>query len=312
VLTTRNLFFDRHKRTVPCVSAAILFCLSLVPQLHAQQQSYRPSDVDAGATLYAANCFTCHADGQGIPGVDLRSGQFRHASSDDDLMSIIENGIPGTAMPAHSFTSPELTGLVAYIRTMRDYGAKPVQLGDAAKGKALFEDQGGCLNCHRVDGKGSRTALDLSDAGLVHPPAYLQRALLDPNSIAAEMPENRFILVVTNKGITMTGRRLNEDTYTIQLIDDHENLVSVEKADLRSYTILKDSPMQSLQGKFTDAQISDLVAYLATLKKSPQIGGSGPAPGGGGGGRGGGQAGAGRGSAAPAAAPQGPAPGDHQ
>lgn len=301
---TRIPSHERHWLEVPCVCTAILLCVVLVPQLRAQQQSYRPSDVDAGATLYAANCFTCHADGQGVPGVDLRSGQFRHASSDDDLMSIIENGIPETAMPAHSFTSPELTGLVAYIRTMRDYGAKPVQLGDAAKGKALFEGQGACLNCHRVDGKGSRIALDLSDAGLVHPPAYLQRALLDPNSIAAEMPENRFIRVVTNKGVTISGRRLNEDTYTIQLIDERENLVSVEKADLRSYTILKDSPMTSLQGKFTDAQISDLVAYLATLKKSPQIGGSGPAPGGGGGGRGG----AGRGGAAP----QGPAPGDHQ
>lgn len=212
-------------------------------------------------------------------------------------------------MPAHSFTSLELTGLVAYIRTMRDYGTKSVLLRDPAKGRALFEDQGDCLHCHRVDGKGSRVALDLSDAGQVHPAAYLQRALLDPNSIAAEMPENRFIRVVTNRGTIITGRRLNEDTYTIQLIDDHENLVSVEKADLRSYTILKDSPMVSLQGKFTDAQISDLVAYLVTLRKSPQIGGSGPA-GPGGGGRGG----AGRGDVAPAARGTvfGPAAGDHQ
>ena len=308
--------FERYWLKVSYVCAAELFCLISVSPLKAQQQSYRPPDIDAGAGLYAANCVACHASGQGVPGVDLRSGQFRHASTDEELQLVIQNGIPGTAMPSHTYNTAELNGLVAFIRTMKDYGSRLVELGDVEKGKALFEDQGECLHCHRVNGKGSRLALDLSNAGLINPPAYLQRALVDPNSIAVEMPENRFIRAVTNKGTTIIGRRLNEDTFTIQLIDDHENLVSIEKDDLRSYTILKDSPMPSLKGKFTDAQISDLVAYLVTLKKSPDIGGSGPPPGrgGGGGGRGGAAAPAGRG-----AAPQGTAsipapsvpPGDH-
>ncbi len=208
---------------------------------------------------------------------------------------MIQNGISGTAMPPHTFSTAELVGLVAYIRTMKDYGSKPVQLGDAAKGKALFEDQGSCLQCHRVNGKGSRIALDLSDTGLANPPAHLQRALLDPNSISVEMPENRFIRVVTKQGTTITGRRLNEDTFTIQIIDEHENLISLEKADLRSYTILKDSPMPSLKGKFSDsANHAIWSAYLVTLKKSPDIGGSGPAPGRGGGGGGFGGGGGGR------------------
>ena len=308
------LFFDKHRRHVASVCSSVLLSLALVSHLEARQQTYRASDADAGATLYASNCSICHADGQGVPGVDLRSGQFRHASTDEDLIAVIQNGIPGTAMPGHRFTATELTGLVAFIRTMRDYGSKPVKLGDAQKGQALFEDQGGCLQCHRVNGRGSRVALDLSDAGLVHPPAYLQRALLDPNSVAAEMPENRFVRVVTNKGVTITGRRLNEDTFTIQMIDEHENLVSIEKSELRSYSILKDSSMASLQGKFTDDQISDLVAYLASLKTSPQIGGSGPPPA-----RGAGSPG-GRGGGPPAAtapvSPQPPAepasPGGHQ
>ena len=37
--------------------------------------------------------------------------------------------------------------------------------GDARRGKTLFEGEGGCRSCHRVDGKGSRVALDLNDAG---------------------------------------------------------------------------------------------------------------------------------------------------
>jgi putative heme-binding domain-containing protein len=316
----RTLFFDRVWRQVPFVGAAIFLSLVSISQLQAQQQNYRPADIDAGAALYAANCFACHAEGQGVVGVDLRSGQFRHASTDEELQAVIQNGIPGTAMPSHMFSTADLTGLVSYIRTMRDYGSKPIQMGDPQKGKAFFEDQGGCLQCHRVNGRGSRVALDLSDTGLTNPPAYLQRALLDPNSISIEMPENRFIHVVTNEGKTVDGRRLNEDTFTIQIIDEHENLVSLEKADLQSYTILKDSPMPSLKGKFSDAQISDLVAYLATLKKSPDIGGSGPAPGrggGGGGGRGagaggGGGGGRGGGAAGGPGAAEAPTPGGHQ
>ena len=292
------------------VAAAAL--LLAVPRLHAQQQRYNPSDIDAGAALYAANCFSCHAEGQGVVGVDLKGGQFRHASSDEELQSVIQKGISGTVMPPHQFSTADLVGLVAYIRTMRDYGSKPVQMGDPQQGKALFEGQGECQTCHRVNGKGSRVALDLSNVGLSRPPAYLQRALLDPNSTFVEIPENRFIRAVTSKGTTITGRRLNEDTFTIQIIDDHENLVSLAKSDLRSYAVLKDSPMQSVKGKLTDAQVGDLVAYLSTLKVTLDIGGAGPAParggggGGGGGGRGGGGAGGGRGGAP--AAPAAPAP----
>ena len=119
-----------------------------------------------------------------------------------------------------------------------------------------------------LNGKGSRIALNLSDAGTLHPPSYLERALLDPNGTAATMPESRFVRAVTNKGTVIIGRRMNEDTYTIQLMDDHENLVTLEKDDLKSLTVIKDSPMPSMKGKFTDEQISDVVAYLASLKSS--------------------------------------------
>jgi putative heme-binding domain-containing protein len=232
------------------------------------QQKYQPNEIDLGASLYATNCAVCHAEGAGIPGVDLRSGQFRRATSDDDLVAIIHNGITGTAMPAHpDFSSANLIAIVAYVRNMRDYGFKLVQLGDAAKGKTLFENEGGCLNCHQVNGKGSHIALDLSSAGAVHPASYLQRALLDPASTVADMPESHFMRAVTKSGETITGRRLNEDTFTIQLMDEHEHLVSLEKANLRSLTVVEGTTMPPLKGKYTDDQISDLVAYLVSLQR---------------------------------------------
>ncbi len=54
------------------------------------------------------------------------------------------------------------------------------------------------------------------------------------------MPINRPVRAVTRDGTVINGRRLNEDTYTVQLLDDQEKLVSLVKADLREYTILTD------------------------------------------------------------------------
>jgi len=71
---------------------------------------------------------------------------------------------------------------------------------------------------------------------------------------------------VTRDGRTIRGRRLNEDTYTVQLIDDQERLVSLVKADLREYELAKSSPMPSVAGKMTADEQADLVAYLLSLK----------------------------------------------
>lgn len=263
------------------------------------QQDYRQFEIDTGASIYASQCVECHTDGTGVPGVNLKTGQFRNTLTDEEMIAVIRNGVPGTAMPPHALSGPDLVALVAYVRSMSQDNTNLVKLGDPGKGKSLFENEGGCLNCHRVGDKGSYKALNLSDTGANHPPSYLERALLDPDATAAGMPESRMVRAVTNKGTVIIGRRLNEDTYAIQLMDEQEKLISLDKENLKSLTILKDSPMPSLKGKFTDDQISDLVAYLASLKSTQQTAsatfGSPPGIGNGFG------AGRGRGSATPAA-----------
>jgi mono/diheme cytochrome c family protein len=80
------------------------------------------------------------------------------------------------------------------------------------------------------------------------------------------MPINRPVRIVTRDGRTINGRRLNEDTYTVQLLDDQEKLVSLTKADLREFTILTVSPMPSYRDRLTPDEIADVVAYLLSLK----------------------------------------------
>jgi cytochrome c oxidase cbb3-type subunit III len=232
--------------------------------LFAPLLQYSQADVELGYTLFNSNCITCHgANGDSVSGVNLRGGQFRRASSDAELNRLFQTGIPGTAMPPGKFSTGELAGLVAYIRSMREFDTRPAR-GNAGRGKDLFEMKGNCASCHRVNGKGSRLGPDLSEIGAVRSPDALERSLVDPTSTM--LPVNRAIRAVTRDGKVITGRRLNEDTYTVQLIDSQEKLLSLDKSSLREYTVLKTSSMPSYKDKLTASELDDVVAYLRTLK----------------------------------------------
>ena len=104
----------------------------------------------------------------------------------------------------------------------------------------------------------------MSDIGVARSAGSLQRSLVNPTS--QMMPINRPVRAVTKDGTVINGRRLNEDTYGLQLIDDRERLHSLVKADLREFTIAKTSPMPSAKDTLSDAEIADMLAYLLSLK----------------------------------------------
>jgi len=227
--------------------------------------SYPPADIEYGAKIFRAQCTGCHGvNGDQVAGVNLAAGQFRSVLSDADLRAVVSNGIPGTPMPPFHFDASELAGIVAYVRNMRNFDARNASSGDASRGESLFNGAGNCASCHRVNGKGPRVAPDLSDVGALRTADALGRILVDPT--AAMLPVNRSVRAVLKNGKTITGRRLNEDTYSVQLIDEQEHLVSLDKSDLREFTVITTSLMPSYKDKLNDQQRADLVAYLLTLK----------------------------------------------
>jgi putative heme-binding domain-containing protein len=231
--------------------------------LHGSQ--YPDVDVAHGASLYAARCVTCHgAQGDAIGGVDLRSGKFRNAITDTDLARFIRAGSQAAGMPPFALDNADMAGIVAYLRNMNRFDAATVKAGDAVRGRAIFDGKGDCRTCHRVGTTGSRVAPDLSDIGAVRSAGSIQRSLLDPSS--QMMPINRPVRVTKKDGTVINGRRLNEDTYSVQLIDDRERLHSIVKADVREYTISKTSPMPSFKGTLTPDELADLLGYLLSLK----------------------------------------------
>ena len=247
-------------RSLPVCALVALF----LPPLLAQH-GYTPGDVQDGEGLFIENCAICHGpEGDAVPGVELARGKFKHASSDEELSEIIKNGIPGTAMPPGNFRGHQLTALIAYLRSMSAAPTETVLLGNAARGKAIFEGKGQCLNCHRVNANGSYVGPELTDIGVTRRAAQLERSILEPD--AEILPENRSFRVVTQDGTEVTGRLFNLDTFTVQMMDSREQLRSFLKKNLKEFGFVNKSPMPSYRGKLSSEEVADVVAYLVTLR----------------------------------------------
>ncbi len=178
---------------------------------------------------------------------------------------MLATGRPAAGMPSFAVLhTDEARAIIAYIRSAFDAKAEGVTIGDATRGAAIFEGKGGCTSCHRVNDRGAYNATDLTEIGTARTPGSLQRALVQPAQ--ALLPGNRTVRVVTRDGRTIRGRRLNEDSFTIQLIDDQSRLISLVKTDLRTFELIPTSSMPSYETTLTAAERADLVAYLLSLK----------------------------------------------
>src|SRR4030095_14600316 len=92
----------------------------------------------------------------------------------------------------------------------------------------------------------------------------LKRSILEPD--AEMLPGNRFVRVVTKDGATINGRLLNQDTFSVQVFDSKEQLVSVLRSNLKSFRFTYKSSIPCYRNKLTAQEIGDLVNYLVSLK----------------------------------------------
>jgi cytochrome c oxidase cbb3-type subunit III len=108
---------------------------------------------------------------------------------------------------------------------------------------------------------------DLSSIGDSRSAAYLRESLLKPD---AAVPEGFLLVtVVPNSGQPVTGARVNEDSFSIQIRDSQGRSLSFWKKDLAKIDRQRGkSPMPSYQGQLTEAELTDLTAYLASLKET--------------------------------------------
>jgi putative heme-binding domain-containing protein len=255
---------------VAWIAAAIFFSSTALaaaqnPTMLGHPEDYPRVDVEHGARVYAEHCDRCHgANGNGVSGVDLRSGKFRNATTDQQLRGVITNGFATAGMPPFMFDAADLTGLVAYLRNMNSIDRGSMKPGDAAHGRLVVETKGACLSCHRINNIGSRKGPNLSTIGSERSAGSLERSLLDPTS--QMWPINRPVHIVTKDGKVIDGRRLNEDTYTVQVADEEGRLISLNKPELREFTVSPRSTMPSYRQELSPDELADVVTYLLSLK----------------------------------------------
>jgi putative heme-binding domain-containing protein len=169
-------------------------------------------------------------------------------------------------MPGTRLADAELLELAAYVRKLGH--VQPTALpGDPGRGALIYQTKGACAACHTLSGQGGAFGPDLTGIGASRSPQHLRESLLNP---AADVPRGfAFISAVMRDGTTVTGVRINEDTFSIQLRDAAGMLHSLWKAELREFTKdLKQSPMPSYRAALSPGELDDLVAYLASLQES--------------------------------------------
>src|SRR5260221_1993896 len=256
-------------RAVVCAAGMLAMTAALAvaqhPSMLGPPEDYARIDIEHGAAVYAEHCDRCHgANGNGVNGVDLRSGKFSNATTDQQLRTVITNGFPTLGMPSFVFDAADFTGLIAYLRNMNSTDRGSLKPGDPAHGKAVVQTKGACLSCHRINDQGSRKAPDLSSIGATRSAGSLERSLIDPSS--QMWPINRPTRAVTKDGKVINGRRLNEDTYTVQMTDEEGRLISLNKADLRELIGSTKSTMPSYKQELSPEELGDVVTYLLSLK----------------------------------------------
>ena len=258
--------------TSAVVSSLLVIGIGAIATPAEAQENPFDTRVDAGMgrSVFLVTCGRCHGldgkgnDESGAP--DLTTGRFTKASTDAGLFRVIREGIPGTMMIANS-GPPDVTiwQLVSYIKSLSINPGDYDLPGNTANGQRIFNGKGNCASCHMVNGSGGRLGPDLSTVANRRKPEELGTDLTDPD----ETVEPRWwtMKVTRGDGSVVEGLRMNEDTFTLRVMDADENLWHFSKGGIRSSQRIETSSMPSVTGTLTASEVDDLIAYLFSLRK---------------------------------------------
>ena len=234
-----------------------------------------PAALEEGQALFRGLCSGCHGGaGRGGKGPDLTDARWIHGGTDADIALVIKNGVPKTTMKkmGESLKDHQVNKVIAYLRTLaRSPGEstwKPYIPGDPQAGRTLFNDPKGkalCLKCHSVGGEGGRIGPSLDRIASRRAPEFLAESILQPSKDIA--PEFETVTVATRQGRVITGLRVNETNFSIQLTEENGRFHSFLKRDLDEVKVSKKSLMpDNFAEQLTVKEFHDLFAYLMSLE----------------------------------------------
>jgi cytochrome c oxidase cbb3-type subunit III len=233
-----------------------------------------PKAITDGAVLFRQECAFCHGVSArgGMRGPDLTTGSWTHGGSDADVSATITGGVPGTAMPPNKLTEDEVWRIVSYLRTLEK--APAAAKGDSRRGESLFFGATRCSSCHIVNGRGGRLGPELTTVGSARSRAYIVESIREPGKHLSEVrglgeATQKFdtVSLTTADGRTIVGVPMNEDTFSVQVMDMSERVQSFDKKTLKSFRHENRSLMPVYDAnRLGDTDLDDVVAYLQTLR----------------------------------------------
>jgi len=222
---------------------------------------------ERGGKLYQPNCAFCHGErATGADGPDLvRSTVVLHDEKGDLIGPVLLKGRADKGMPAFSaLTGDQVRDIAEFLHWKVELAANRgtyhtlnVVTGDAKTGEAYFNGAGGCNACHSPTG-------DLAHIASRYQPDVLQNRFLWPGGFGSGV---RKVTVTLPSGQTFSGTPKHLDDFTVSLTDASGNYHSWRRSE-GLQVALEDrlAAHRQLLGKYTDADIHNLTAYLVTLR----------------------------------------------
>jgi putative heme-binding domain-containing protein len=220
--------------------------------------------LDQGKAIFRSNCAFCHGlTAQGGRGPSLISSNLLHSGNDEAITNVVQHGVPGTTMPGFDFPKDDLAALMQYLHDLSgSHAAESRPPGDPVAGQMVYS-RSGCSNCHRIGNTGSIYGPELTRIGAGRSIEFLRESLLDPSADIADNYGG--ITVVTRDGRKISGVRVNEDTFTVQIRKPDQNFAFFAKSEAKE-VIHETKSMMPAYSHLSATDLQNLIAYLYTLR----------------------------------------------
>jgi putative heme-binding domain-containing protein len=233
-----------------------------------------------GEQIYNQNCISCHGSngGAGEIGPEIihnLSVPLRGELSDTQILDVIRNGAPGTVMQAWrgKLTDDDILKIGAFLHSLRGTAIDNPLAGNVAHGQEIFWGKGQCGSCHMLGGRGDLRGPDLSNVAAEYKSNLIVDALTKPNHrvysdggvhlrALPAMDTYDAVHVILTNGRTVDGVLLNQDSYSLQLMGDDNQLHLLDRSQVKALTIKLPLMPTDYDKRLTKEEFADLLSFL--------------------------------------------------
>jgi cytochrome c oxidase cbb3-type subunit III len=276
------------------IRSVIVFAgLTLASLTTAAQQAVQPGTsqnvpgfdqeaVDRGRDLLVAQCGFCHGSNArgGQSGPDLtRSALVQDDEAGRQLGAFLQAGRPDQGMPKFDFTDTQVSDLASFLHATiylasnrRLYQILDILTGDPKAGETFFNGAGRCTSCHSATG-------DLKGVGAKYDPATLQNRFVMPRGGRGATPDPPRPAYLDKNAVQLTVTLPSGESFSgalVRVTDFDVTLYDPKTEQTRSWLrngdvpkVVVTDPLQAhvdMWTKWTDADMHNMTAYLASLK----------------------------------------------